>query len=62
MTFKIWTDVNLITMATGHGPYGLIEDGAIVVSDGLIKWVGPKKKLPKYSKLTIVNTFFMVLY
>jgi imidazolonepropionase len=55
MTFKIWTDVNLLTMTEGNTPYGLIEDGAIVVSDGLIKWVGPKKQLPEYSMAEIIT-------
>ena len=32
-------------MATGK-PYGLIENGALVISADRIKWVGPEKELP----------------
>jgi len=48
MTFKIWTDVNLLTMDNGTTPYGLIKDGAIVTKEGLIKWLGPKAQLPTF--------------
>jgi imidazolonepropionase len=38
------TDLNLATMA---GPdYGVIDDGAIVVEDGAIRWLGPRADLP----------------
>ena len=38
------TDLNLATMA---GPYyGVIDDGAILVEDGLIRWLGPRADLP----------------
>lgn len=33
-------------MAEGSVPYGLIEDGAIAVSDGQIVWTGPRAELP----------------
>ena len=38
------TDLNLATMA---GPdYGVIDDGAILVEDGMIRWLGPRADLP----------------
>lgn len=55
MTFKIWTDVNLLTMDNGTNPYGLIKDGAIVTKDGLIKWLGPKEQLPSFENCKITN-------
>lgn len=38
------TDLNIATMA-GPG-YGAIEDGAILVEDGIIRWLGPREQLP----------------
>lgn len=32
-------------MQTGGDPYGLIRDGAVVIKDGFIDWVGPKSQL-----------------
>jgi imidazolonepropionase len=38
------TDLNLATMA---GPdYGVIDDGAVIVEDGMIRWLGPRADLP----------------
>ncbi len=55
MTFKIWTDVNLLTMDNDTNPYGLIKDGAIVCKDGLIKWLGPKAQLPTFDNYEITQ-------
>ncbi|MEC9070283.1 MAG: imidazolonepropionase, partial [SAR324 cluster bacterium] len=47
MTFStLYSNAKIATM-TSDKPYGLIEDGALVISDGLIKWIGSKKNLPK---------------
>lgn len=43
---KIWIDVNLLTMATGDVPYGLIEAAAIVAEGDKIVWLGQEKDLP----------------
>ena len=42
----LYNNAKIATM-TSDKPYGLIEDGALVISDGLIKWIGQKKNLPK---------------
>ena len=41
----IYRNALIATMATGK-PYGLIENGALVISADRIKWVGPEKELP----------------
>ena len=38
------TDLNLATMASPD--YGVIDDGAIAVEDGVISWLGPRADLP----------------
>ena len=45
-TDLVYTDVNLITLAPEAG-WGVIPDGAMVVSQGYINWVGRKNDLPK---------------
>lgn len=40
----IWRDATLVTMTRNH--YGLIPNGALVVENGWIKWVGPAADLP----------------
>lgn len=41
----VLTDITAATMAPQAGDYGLVRDAAIVVSDGLIAWVGPASDL-----------------
>ncbi len=43
---SVWTGANLATMAENGRPYGLIEDGALVVSGRTLVWVAPAKELP----------------
>lgn len=44
---KLWTHCTLASMqADVAQPYGLIEDGALVVQGGLLLWVGPRAELP----------------
>jgi imidazolonepropionase len=38
-------NANVATM-TGDAPFGLVEDGAIAVTDGRIAWIGPMASLP----------------
>lgn len=40
------TDLQVATMAPSETPYGLIENAAIAVENGLIAWVGPLADLP----------------
>jgi len=42
------TDCRLATMVEGGVPYGAIEDGAILVRDGRIAWVGARTDLPDH--------------
>lgn len=45
MTDRLLTDCHVATMA-GEGAYGAIEDGAILIRDGRIVWVGPRAEAP----------------
>ena len=38
-------NAQIATMTPGK-PYGLVEKGALVISDGRVKWIGPEKELP----------------
>jgi imidazolonepropionase len=40
-------DVTVATMTPSSGAYGLIRDAAVVVGDGLVRWVGPAAECPK---------------
>jgi imidazolonepropionase len=43
----IWLNCKAATLQAGSvQPYGLIEDAALVVSGGLLQWVGPRSDLP----------------
>lgn len=46
MQRQIFDGCTLATMVAGERPYGLCSDGAIVVADGNILWVGPSAELP----------------
>lgn len=54
MSAFVLSDCHVATMA---GPaYGAIQDGAVVVTDGLIAWAGPQADLPApFRKLEIVK-------
>ena len=46
MTFSpLFRNAQIATMTPGK-PYGLIENGAVVISADRIKWVGAEKELP----------------
>lgn len=40
------TNAHIATLESGSEPYGSIKDGAIVIVDGQIDWVGPAADLP----------------
>ncbi len=42
---RIWTDVHLMTVSGGSGPFGVIERGALAVAEGRIAWLGPQADL-----------------
>jgi imidazolonepropionase len=42
----LFSNLKLATMAQGQ-PYGLIEDGAVLVEDGRIAWAGQRSDAPK---------------
>jgi len=47
MSFStLFRNAQIATM-TSDKPYGLIENGAVVISAGLIQWVGPENNLPE---------------
>ena len=47
MTFStLYNNAQIATM-TSDKPYGLIENGAVVISADLIQWVGPENNLPE---------------
>ncbi len=41
----LFSNAQIATMA-GQAPYGLIDDGALVVADGQIVWIGPGSQVP----------------
>ncbi|HZV85867.1 MAG TPA: imidazolonepropionase [Brevundimonas sp.] len=43
------TECRLATMVEGGAPYGAIEDGAVLIADGRIAWVGPRAELPPHT-------------
>ena len=40
------TGADLATMTPGPVPYGMLTDGAVAISDGMIRWVGSRAELP----------------
>ncbi len=51
MVSRIYVNATLATMAEQSGqPYGLISDGAIIVEQGHIKWVGKESDIPSTYK------------
>ena len=45
---RLITDCRLATMVPGDAAYGAIEDGAILIRDGRIAWVGARADLPRH--------------
>ena len=43
---RLWVNARLVTMAIGHGEYGLIENGAIAAAGASISWLGSMDALP----------------
>jgi len=51
MSFSILYNNAQIATMTSDKPYGLIENGAVVISAGLIQWVGPEKNYRRNNAL-----------
>ncbi len=45
---RLITDCRLATMVPGGEAYGALDDGAILIRDGQIVWVGPRADLPEH--------------
>lgn len=45
---RLIIDCRLAAMVEGGEPYGAIDDGAILIRDGRIAWVGPRSDLPEH--------------
>lgn len=43
---QVFTECRAATMIAGEGPYGLIEDAALVLSGGRVSWIGAAAELP----------------
>lgn len=51
---RVYRDCKIATLQQGDIPYGFIDDGAMVVGDGQIVWVGPADALPeKYNDVDV---------
>ena len=46
MASRLLTGLNIATLAASAPPYGLVENGAILVDDGEISWVGAATQAP----------------
>ena len=46
----LWLNVNLATMTEGGASYGIVEQGALAISEGKIAWLGKELALPDYNK------------
>lgn len=50
---RLITDCRLAAMTGGGAPYGAVEDGAILVRDGDIAWLGARADLPEHEAAEI---------
>ena len=54
---KILTNIRVACMSASTDPYALIDDGVIVVANGMIEWVGARQSLPAEYQGIAVETF-----
>ncbi len=53
---SLWVNVNLATM-TENSPYGMVENGALAVSQRKIAWIGSRNKLPPDLESKTANVY-----
>jgi imidazolonepropionase len=53
---SLWFNVNLATMIEGN-PYGMVEDGALVVDGSKIAWLGKRVDLPEDYESRVEKNF-----
>ena len=53
---SLWFNVNLATMTEGN-PYGMVEDGALVVVGSKIAWLGKRADLPADYESRVQKTY-----
>ncbi|HEY8876603.1 MAG TPA: imidazolonepropionase, partial [Roseateles sp.] len=51
---RLWRGGLLATLSGDRG-WGLIEDGALLVEDGLLRWVGPSAEAPPADDVVELN-------
>ena len=47
----LWVNARLVTMTTGNGEYGMVENGAVAVTGDRISWLGSMRDLPADARL-----------
>ena len=51
----LWHNARLATLATGSGPWGAIEHGAMLVEGATLRWVGPEAGLDDAARGLVVE-------
>lgn len=57
MTDLLITNATIASLCKGTAPYGVIEKGALAVTEGRLSFVGPLKRLPKTMRDRAARTF-----
>ncbi len=47
MTSLLLTGINIATLTETKTPYGLVSDGAVLVEDGIVRWIGTVSDAPQ---------------
>ena len=46
----LWINIHLATMSDGSNSYGVIEQGALAISEGKIAWLGKEQDIPPFDQ------------